>query len=457
MAHHGGLFRRAARSVAGAVAAVAVLASVQPASTAQAAAADITVDFGTALRAVPRATFSADITGYGYHHYITNDAQHRAMLTGLYGFARMQLVYKVPGDPTSAIVAGGTGADTTVSGDDWVSSTRSLGAEPMVIVPEDPVDAANLVRHFNAGSAKITRWVVGNEPDPRMDAATYSARFNAVYDAMKAVDPTISVGGPAASNPNMAYLRTFLAGSGSRTDFVDFHKYGAGEKAACDGKLLADTPEWSGDVAAVRALVQELAPSRAARIGIQVGETNSDWGVHPAPAGCDNIGAEPVQYRNAAIWWAASVFGHLAEAGAWGFAFGDKNGALGLLYDEPNANGAGLNERMPLYQGLGFFTGQQGTALAHFGSTLVKSSTTLDGVEVFASSDPKVVVVVNKSTSPRSAVVSAGTGVTKATVHQKDGTTVSYAKPTPLGTLPVTNGTLTLTLPGPSVTQLALS
>lgn len=451
------MFHRMTRSIVGVAAAIVTLAATQPASTAHAATANITIDFGTALRSVPRGTFSADVTGYGYHHYITNDTQHRAMLTGLYGFARMQLIYTVPGDPTSAIVAGGGGADTTVPGDDWVSSIRALGAEPMLIVPEDPVDAANLVRHFNRGATKVTRWVVGNEPDPRMSAAAYSAKFNAVYDAMKAVDPTISVGGPAVSNPNMDYLRAFLTASGSRTDFVDFHKYGAGEHAACDTALLAATPEWSADATTVRALIQELAPSRAARIGIQVGETNSDWGVHPDPAGCDNIGKEAVQYRNTAIWWAASVFGHLAEAGAWGFAFGDKNGALSLLYDEPNANGAGLNERMPVYQGLGFFTGQQGTSLAHFGSTLVKSSTTLDGVEVFASSDPKVVVVVNKSTTPRQAVVSVGTGVTTAKGHQKDGQTVSYAKPATLGTLPVVGGTVTLTIPGPSVTQLVLS
>ncbi|GLW12631.1 hypothetical protein Misp01_77590 [Microtetraspora sp. NBRC 13810] len=457
MAHQIGFFGRVVRPVIGVAVALAVLAGTQPPSTAQAAAADVTIDFGTALRTVPRSTFSADITGYGYQHYITNDPQHRAMLTGLYGSARMQLVYTVPGDPTSDIVAGGAGADRTVSGDDWVSSIRALGAEPMIIVPEDPVDAANLVRHFNSGARKVTRWVVGNEPDPRMDAATYSAKFNAVHDAMKAVDPAISVGGPAVSNPNMDYIRDFLVGSGSRTDFVDFHKYGAGEFAVCDSALLAATPEWGADVTAVRALIQELAPARAARIGVQIGETNSDWGVHPSPAGCDNIGSEAVQYRNTAIWWAASVFGHLARAGAWGFAYGDKNGALGLLYDQPNPNGAGMNERMPVYQGLGFYTGQQGTSLAHFGSTLVKSSTTLEGVEVFASNNPKVVVIVNKGTTERQAVISVGSEVTTAKGHQKDGQTVSYATPAPLGAKPVVNGTITVTLPGPSVTQLVLS
>ncbi|WP_158851408.1 GH39 family glycosyl hydrolase [Saccharothrix deserti] len=450
--------RSRSRGFIGAAAAVALVPLLT--TPAQAAVANVTVDFGAVVRPVPRDTFSADITGYGYDSYITNDPQHRAMLAGRYGSLRMQLVYATPGDPTSAIVAGGDGADRKVAGDAWVTAIKDLGAEPVLIVPENATDAANLVRHFNLGGNRVGRWIIGNEPNAKPDGspAAYGARFNAVYDAMKAVDPAISVGGPAVGDPNMAWIRDFLAVSGSRTDFVDFHKYGAGEHAACDSTLLAETAQWSTDVAAVRDIIASVVPSRADRIGIQIGETNSDWGVHPNPAGCDNIGTEPVQYRNAAIWWSASVFGRLAEAGARGYVYGDKNGALGLLYDQPNTNGAGRNERMPVYQGVGFFTGQEGTALAHFGSSLVRSSTTLgNNVEVYASANPKVVVIVNKGTTPHNAVIGVGSGLTQAAVHQKDGNTVSYAKPTNLGTVAVSAGQVSVALPGPSVTQLVLS
>jgi hypothetical protein len=329
----------------------------------------------------------------------------------------------------------------------------------MLIVPDNPTDAANLVRHFNLGGNRVNQWIVGNEPDTKADgeAASYSARFNATYDAMKAVDPSIAAGGPAVSHPRLDYLTDFLTGSGTRTDFVDFHKYGAGEKPLCDTQLLAETAQWTDDVAAVRQIITNVVPSRAAQIGIQIGETNSDWGLHPDPAGCGNIGTEPVQYRNAAIWWAASVFGRLATAGARGYAYGDKNGALGLLYDQPNANGAGVDERMPAYEGIGFFTGQEGTSLAHIGTALVSSSTTLAGVEVYASSNPKVIVIVNKGMTPYNAVISVSGGTAKAAGNQKDGNTVSYAKPTALGDIPVSNGQLAVTLPGPSVTQLVVS
>ncbi|GAA0245545.1 hypothetical protein GCM10010492_51190 [Saccharothrix mutabilis subsp. mutabilis] len=118
-------------------------------------------------------------------------------------------------------------------------------------------------------------------------------------------------------------LRDFLAVSGTREDFVDFHKYGAGEKAVCDSQLLADTVQWTTDVQAVRAIIAEVVPARAGAIGIQ------------------------------------------------------------------------------------------------------------------------------------DAVISVGAG-TSARVHQKDGGTVSYAKPADLGSRPVVGGAVAVTLPGPSVTQVVV-
>ncbi|WP_433255736.1 GH39 family glycosyl hydrolase [Streptosporangium sp. CA-135522] len=463
--------RRTSRLAA--VTAFLAVAAGMSAPPAGAAAANVTVDFTTVERPVSPQSFGLDVTGYGYGHYVTNDTREQAMVQGRFGTMRMGLKYAVPHDPASAIVANGAGADTVVTGDQWVSAIKARGAEPVVIVPEDAVDAANMVRHFNTGSApnRVTRWIVGNEPG---DITAYATRFNAAYDAMKAVDPAIKVGGPALAHPAMGDIRTFLKTSGTRTDFVDFHKYGEGRepgkpggKLVCDSQLLAETVEWENDVNQVRSIIQEEAPARAGKIDIQVGEINSSWSVDNDPpelAQCGNIGTEPFQYRNAAIWWAASVWGHLLKAGAQGFVYGDKNGALGLLYDQPNderpayaRNGAGLDERMPIYQGVGFFTGQQDTSLARFGSSLVRAQTTLAGVEVYASANPKVVVLVNKSTTPVTAVVGVGTGVTKAAAVQKSGGTASYQLPASLGTLPVSQGTVTVSLPGPSLTQLAIS
>ena len=111
---------------------------------------------------------------------------------------------------------------------------------------------------------------------------------------------------------------------------------------------------------------------------------------------------------------------------------------------------------MPAYQGEGFFTGEAGTSLAHFGTTLVQSSTTLPNVEVVASSNPKVVVLINKGSSTQSAVVGVRSGVTKAVGYQKDSSAVSYALPATLP-LTVTNGQVAVSLPAWPVTQLVLS
>ena len=111
---------------------------------------------------------------------------------------------------------------------------------------------------------------------------------------------------------------------------------------------------------------------------------------------------------------------------------------------------------MPAYQGEGFFTGEAGTSLAHFGITLVQSGTTLPKVEVAASSNPKVVVLINKGSSSQSAVVGVGSGLTHAVGYQKGSSTVSYALPGTLS-LTVTNGQVAVNLPAWSVTQLVLS
>ena len=70
-------------------------------------------------------------------------------------------------------------------------------------------------------------WVIGNEPDVanQETAATYSQHFNTLYDAMKRVDPSIMIGGPATLGFDQPFIQTFLDNSASRVDFVDFHFY----------------------------------------------------------------------------------------------------------------------------------------------------------------------------------------------------------------------------------------
>jgi hypothetical protein len=460
-------------SLAMAVALVAG-AAVSPAASSAAVASNVTVNFGKVIGSVSRDQFGLDISGYG-PTYITDDATEDAMLKGRYGVMRMGLMYKTPGDPSSPIVANGAGASQTITGDQWVSAIKKLGATPVVIVPADATDAVNMVRHFNAGTDpnRVSEWIVGNETDNSggsdpMSATAYADTFNTIYDAMKKVDPTITIGGPATAFPDFSYIQTFLDISGSRTDFIDFHEYGeGGGTLLCDSTLLADTTQWQRSVGQIRAMIKDTPQSkaRASQIPIQVGEYNTDWSTDPDPAStahCD-AGTAPVQYRNVATVIDASVFLHLVQAGATGMTFADHNGALGAVYDLPNAsrpgyaqNGAPQDGPMPAYLGEGFFTGIHGTTLSHFGTKLVQSATTLGGVEVVASSSADVIVLINKSPKKQSAVVGVGSGLAKVAGYQKGSSGASYALPAALR-LKVTGGQVALTLPAWSVTQLVLS
>jgi xylan 1,4-beta-xylosidase len=50
--------------------------------------------------------------------------------------------------------------------------------------------------------------------------------FNKAYDAMKAVDPSIKVGGPAFANAyNYAAIDEFITATKDRVDFISYHTY----------------------------------------------------------------------------------------------------------------------------------------------------------------------------------------------------------------------------------------
>jgi hypothetical protein len=87
--------------------------------------------------------------------------------------------------------------------------------------------------------------------------------------------------------------------------------------------------------------------------------------------------------------------------------------------------------------------------------TMVPSRASSIGVEVYASANPRLIVIVNKGTTSRQADIAVD-GVSTATAFQKHGSTVSYAPPASLGSLLVRSGQISLTLPGPSVTQLVI-
>jgi hypothetical protein len=170
------------------------------------------------------------------------------------------------------------------------------------------LDAANMVKHFNKDTNNYVRYrIVGNEPDQAgISAATYSAYFNQDFAAMKAIDPTIKIGGGATAFYDAPFLQTFLQQSGSRVDFVDFHGYAQEGNAPGDYTTLFQIAAGYGNgINNLRSLMQQIVPARASQIGIEVGERELNWG------------GTSQNNTNFHAVWAALVLGHILRSGGW--------------------------------------------------------------------------------------------------------------------------------------------
>jgi hypothetical protein len=426
------------------------------------AATGVSVDFTTPIQTISPLAYGIDISGYGRGVYITNNQANADRLQALgVGQARMHLKWATPGDPDSALQCGGGSCAVAESGDAWVSAIKSIGAEPVVLVdasglhtPEaDITDAVNMVKHFNIESGNpVKRWIIGNEPDHtgnanRMDAAAYSERFNAMYDAMKAVDPSIKIGGPATAFFNKPFIETFLTNCGSRVDFVDFHKYGqGGQVERSNAELLSTVPnDFENHLLTLKQMIAAKAPQRAAQIEMVVGEWQMDWD--------DDIKSNTHFYT----LWSSTVLGRMLRAGGYAMLYADK-GVLGALVGNANEPaGSAVNDPRPIYHGISMYTG--GGLFRKFGTTMVSSTSTVPDVEVFASSSEKNIVAINKNKGTAQNVAFTLNGVVSGQmdVWRKDPSMPPMAPPVKVGTAPIANATFTYDLPAGSVTTFVIT
>ncbi|MFC4008549.1 PA14 domain-containing protein [Nonomuraea purpurea] len=450
-----GLARRGLRAALAGGLAVAV--AVWPAgATAEAAvSAAVSVDFTKPVRTLSATDYGIGITGYGEGSYITNDARHRERLRTLKpGRMRIELHYEEPGNHDSPIVCGGFKCDKTVTGDAWIAAIRDLGAEPVVILQVDARqsaevnrdDAVALYRHFAASGTPVRRFILGNElncactPEkPEMSATEYSRRFNMITDALDAVDPNVRAGGPAAAWNDLPYIRTFLEGSKDRVDFLDYHDYGSGSEDVTDEYLLGDVIRgYETDLKQVGALAESVL---GRKIDLQIGEFNSDFD--------DPGGKRTLTHFN--TLWGAAALGQILHAGAAAYQYGDKNGQLGLT----STNGEGgipRSEPLPIYHGIGMFTGEG--LFRPFGTTMVQAAANTDKLHVFASDSAKNIVLVNVGDEPLDTAFTF-TGLTAGTASVWQSTAEKWT-PHRAGTAAVAGGRATLTLPAGSVTTLVV-
>jgi Ricin-type beta-trefoil lectin domain len=337
------------------------------------------------------------------------------------------------------------GADGTrsVQGAAAEAELQSLGLQtPVGDIPDSDTasGAAGIVRHASsAASDPVRTWMITARSGET--AAAYSARFNVLYDAMKAAAPGIKVGGNVGQYSG-AFLRTYLTDSGSRADFIDFSFYGEGAaQQAGSAGLLAALSTLSKELSDAKSAIKAVVPARAADIAIYVG----GWDI--------TSGTDPVRFTMFAAMWDADLLGRMLAAGAGSLASG-----AGLLYagggGAPRAYQAG--GPTPLYEAIAMFTGEG--LFPRFGKATNAASSSLPGVDVFASTSPDEVIAVNTSGASRTTVlrVSADTPLRAAQwrLGQANG---AVEGPAAAGTATSRNGTFQLSLPSGSVTTIVVT
>jgi hypothetical protein len=415
--------------------------------------ATIRVDFTQTLTHLPQQRYGTCVTGYGRDTNIVTNSTHRTQLTQLgLSIMRIELAFAEPGNPASRLVCGGSSCNQDISGADWISAIRSTGADPIVILPldgrrsqnEDLADATNIYQQLVASGNQVTRFIVGNEPDhpdsPKdLNAAEYSTRFNQIATALHQLNPDVLVGGPALSYYNTDFLDVFLARSGSQVDFIDFHKYGQGNKdeSQSDEELVGPVVRsFAAQLSDLRQRLDRALPKdRRDRVSVEIGEFNLDWDDDPRLESDLNT------------TWTAAVVGTVLKGGALPIQYGDTNGRLGLtLGDSQTTPG-------PAYHGFSMFTGAG--LFRPFGNAMARTTSSNQLLYVFASQDSRNIVVVNATTtSLRTAITT--TGLTQASVQQWVSEP-GYGTPHPVGgNQSIRRGTISVNIPARGVTTLVI-
>ena len=432
---------------------------------------NITIDYSHDTPLSPF-TFGMDETGYQSPNVLANDPLEVQRFKTLgTTYMRMDLKYAVPGNPASQIVCGGGGCDTGPTGDQWIQSIKQTGSTPVVIAQTaTPADDANMVRHFNVNPTTgqvdpslpnyVKYWLIGNEPDINGYSSTsYANDFNADYDAMKAVDPNLKIGGPTKAWYDSTWIGQYLQISGSRVDFLDFHAYPSNPTYT-----FSDLFNWAAgtgrSVAHAKALLAQYVPSRASQIPVEVGEWSLDMSSLFTSYGPNGRNLTKSNFN---VVWGADVLGTIVANGGMSLHYGTKGNALiwatgtRVNYDTGQTVSLTLDDPQAPYHAYGMFTGEG--LFRGFGSAYASSTTLLPNVDVFASDNQKNIVVINKDTANAQSGVFQLNGVSSGTVDvwQHAQGTAWYQAPIHVGSFAFSGGNFSYTLPALSATTFVVS
>jgi len=152
-----------------------------------------------------------------------------------------------------------------------------------------PEMAAEWVRWANLeNDYDVTYWELGNELNgdweaghvtadgTLMNAEEYVRRFVAFSKAMKAVDPSIKIGGPACDEEHHDdYFEPLLRDAGDLVDVLTFHYYSLRSSLASEKELFAGLDKLGPVAGRLRDLVKKYQPERTNEIEYCITEWNS--------------------------------------------------------------------------------------------------------------------------------------------------------------------------------------
>jgi len=215
-------------------------------------------------------------------------------------------------------------------------------AKPLVTVnigTGTPEMAAEWVRWANVKNHyDIKYWELGNELNGFWEAGhatadgtpmtgeIYAEKFAKFAKAMKAVDPTIKIGGPACDvNHHEDFFTPLFRDAGEHVDFLTFHFYSLRSSIAPEKELFDGLDALAPVIAKLDAIVKQYQPERLGQIEYSITEWNS------------KLPKDQDAYRLFNGLWFSAWVGEMIKAGVdsatvWDIFSGKDNGH-GLLVD----------------------------------------------------------------------------------------------------------------------------
>ena len=146
--------------------------------------------------------------------------------------------------------------------------------------------AVEWLKWANAQTFTVPYWEIGNELNGQwetghfladgsgMTGEIYAQRFLAYAAALKAVDASIKVGGPASSDLSLAFVEELIRDAGDRLDFVSFHAYPVGVQRDNVADKFHDIDLLRNALTRIREWKRQYQPDRFDQIEIGVTEWN---------------------------------------------------------------------------------------------------------------------------------------------------------------------------------------